>query len=62
MGNPDSRRRGYVLAGLLGAIGGGLFVALATRAVPKVISHLMSETMQHMMSEGGEGACDPAEM
>ena len=43
---------GYLLAALLGAIGGGLIVAIATRAVPKI----MMETM-HQMRECTQG-CD----
>ena len=58
MDNTDSHRKSYILAALLGAIGGGLVVALATGAIPK----MMSEMMQNMMSEMGEGGCDPAEM
>jgi outer membrane lipoprotein SlyB len=50
MGDTHSRGRGYVLTALLGAIGGGLVVALVTRAIPK------------MMSQMGEAGCDPAEM
>ena len=62
MGDTDSHRASYLLVALLSAIGGGLVVALATRAIPKMMSHMMSEMMQNMMSKMGEGGCDPAEM
>ncbi len=54
----NSRNRGYVIAALLGAIGGGIIVALATRAIPK----MMSQMMPKMMAQMGGGDCDPAEM
>ena len=58
MHNKSAHNRGYVLAILLGAIGGGLVVAVATKAIPK----MMSEMMRNMMAQMGEGGCDPAEM
>ena len=51
-----------LLAAAIGAIGGGLVVALATRAIPRIMSQAMSGMMQHMMGQTGEGGCDPAEM
>jgi hypothetical protein len=50
--------RGYVLAAGLGAIGGGLFVALVTKSIPKMTSNMMAR----MMVEMGAGECDPAEI
>jgi hypothetical protein len=55
-------RTNYVVAILLGAIGGGLFVALATKAIPKMMTQMMSEMMQNMMSHMSESGCDPSEM
>jgi hypothetical protein len=53
-----SYRKGYALAALLGAIGGGVAVATATGAIPKILSGMM----QNMMARMGEGSCGPAEM
>ncbi|MEJ2558578.1 MAG: hypothetical protein P8186_20660 [Anaerolineae bacterium] len=58
MQDTNSRKMGYVLAALLGGIGGGLIVALATRAIPQ----MMSGIMQSMMAQMREGGCDPQEM
>jgi hypothetical protein len=44
----------YLLAVTLGAVGGGLLMAWATRAMPGMMSSMMSRM-------GGEG-CSPAEM
>lgn len=57
-----SSQRGYVLAGIIGAIGGGLFVTLATKAVPKMMSQMMSGMMQNMMRGMAEEGCSPAEI
>lgn len=51
-----------VLAGILGAIGGGLLVAIATRAIPKMMSRMMSGMMQNMMGQMRENGVNPAEM
>jgi CheY-specific phosphatase CheX len=47
---------------LLGAIGGGLVVAVATKAIPKMMSQMMAGMMQNMMAQMGEAGCDPGEM
>jgi hypothetical protein len=49
---------GYVLAAALGALGGALLMALATRAVPTI----MAGMMRSMMAQMRDGGCDPAEM
>ena len=62
MDKTDSNTKKYILVAFLGAVSGGLVVAIATRAVPKMMSQIMSGMMQNMMSQMGEGGCDPAEM
>jgi hypothetical protein len=63
MRNKGSHSRGYVLAAALGAIGGGLVVAIATNAIPRMMSQMMSGMMQNMMAcMGGEDGFNPAEM
>ncbi len=57
-----SQRTGYAVALLLGALGGGLFVALATRAVPKMMSRMMAGMMQNMMAHMKESGTSPTEM
>ena len=57
-----SDTRIVVLAGILGAIGGGLFVAIATRALPKMMSGMMSGMMQNMIGQMRENGVNPAEM
>jgi hypothetical protein len=54
MHSQRSHRKGYVLAVLLGAIGGGVAVTIATRAIPKI----MSGMMQNMMAGFGEAQGD----
>jgi cytidine deaminase len=57
-----SSRKGYIIATILGAVGGGLIVALATRAIPKIMSQMMAGMMQNMMVQMKEEGCNPAEM
>jgi uncharacterized membrane protein YeiH len=51
----DSRSIGYALVGVLGAIGGGLVVAVATKAIPKMMPQIMEGMMRKMMAHMGEG-------
>ncbi len=50
--------RGFILAGLLGAVAGSLIILLGTNALPKMFSKMM----QNMISSMGTGDCCPAEM
>ena len=54
----NSQYKKYALAMILGAIGGGLAVALITKAIPK----MMAGIMRNMMSQMGEDGCTPGEM
>ncbi len=62
MRETDSRTRGYAIAALFGAIGGGLLVALATRAMPKMATGIMTGMMQSMMAQMKASGCNPSEM
>jgi hypothetical protein len=60
MDEANSRYSGYVLAAALGALGGGLIVLWATKAIPKMMSQMMAGMMQNMMTqmkESGGGDC-----
>ncbi len=60
MGKVNSHSSGYLLAAALGALGGGVIVLWATKAVPKMMSRMMAGMMQNMMAqmkENGGGAC-----
>jgi hypothetical protein len=52
------KKEGYVLAAALGAIGGGAIVAIATKAIPR----MMSGMMRNMMVRMAEGGCNPADI
>lgn len=52
------KKEGYILAAALGALGGGAIVAIATKAIPK----MMSGMMQKMMARMAEGGCNPADI
>lgn len=54
MPHDNSQTIKYLLAVLLGFIGGGIFVAVATRAVPKIMTAMMGH-MRECMQECG---CD----
>jgi len=61
--NPTNpHKRNYLIAAIFGAVGGGLFVAITTKAIPKIMQAMMSNMMQDMMGQMGEAGCDPAEI
>ena len=63
MEQSDSCNKGRaILPVLLVAIGGGLLVALAAQALPRMMSRMMAGMMQNMMAQMEEGGCSPAEM
>ena len=49
--------KGYALAVILGAIGGGLLVAIGVKAIPR----LMTGMMQNMMKEMRKNGLNPGE-
>jgi len=51
-------RQRYILATFLGVALGGLVVAIATKAIPK----MMSGMMKNMMSQMGEAGCSLSEI
>ena len=55
-------RRHYLVAVILGAVAGGIVVAIATKAIPKIMSHMMSEMPQKMMVQMKAEGINPAEM
>ena len=57
-----STSKNSIVAALLGAFGGGIIVAVATRAIPKMMGAMMRDMMSSMMEQMGEAGCDPAEM
>jgi hypothetical protein len=58
MDGTNSYRRNYIIASFLGAIGGGLAVAFATRAIPKMMARMMC----NMMAQMGDGSLSPEDM
>ena len=46
----------------IGAIVGGILVALTTKALPKIASRMMAGMMGEMMATMGEQGCSPAEI
>jgi len=58
MHGAGSNGRKYLVAIALGAVAGGIAMAWATKAMPKMMSGMMQNMMNRMREEG----CDPAEM
>ena len=54
--------QGHVVAAILGAAAGGLVVAYASKAFPRMMASMMSQMMRSRMAQMGESGCDPAEM
>ncbi len=48
----------YLISVLLGAVGGGILVIVATKAIPTMMANMMRNMMSHM----GECGCNPPEM
>jgi hypothetical protein len=52
MNNKHSFKRGYALAIIIGAIGGGLLAVIVTKAVPRMMSGMMQNMMMQMKKDG----------
>ena len=52
MRNPHTSTTGYALALALGAFAGGLLVAVATRAIPKMMAGMMQNMVLNMRKSG----------
>jgi hypothetical protein len=61
-GNKYSTPAGYLIAGVLGALAGGISVLVATRAIPKTIDKLMDSMMTNMFAKIAESGCSPSDM
>ena len=66
MQHSNPSKRGYILAAIAGALGGGIAVALMTKAIPRLVSQIMNEMMSKMprlmMEKMKSEGFDPAEM
>jgi hypothetical protein len=62
MQDAEGNARGYLLAVAVGAIGGGLAVLVASRAVPRIMGPAMAGMMRQMMSSMHEEGCSPADI
>jgi hypothetical protein len=58
----SNQKKGYAVAFLLGVLGSGLFITLATKVIPVMMSKMMSAMMQNMMAGMRESGCDPSEI
>jgi outer membrane lipoprotein SlyB len=52
MNKPYAPTKGYVLALILGALAGGVLVAVATKALPKMMSGMMQEMKKNGFNPG----------
>ena len=52
----------YLIAAGIGAVAGGILVAAATNAIPRVMAKISATMMGKMMARMGEEGCTPQEM
>jgi hypothetical protein len=62
MDQPRNPVGGYTLAALLGAAAGGTTVAIITKAIPNMMSRMISSMMGDVMKQMGGQDCNPEEM
>jgi hypothetical protein len=60
--NPSTLNREYVLVAVLSVMIGGLVIALATKAIPKMLAQTRILFMQKMMTQMQADGCSPSEM
>ena len=48
MQHSNPSKRGYILAAVAGALGGGIAIMLVTKAIPRLVSQIMNEMMSKM--------------
>ena len=57
-----SDRTRYLITALLGAAAGGLVVAWATNAIPRMMKRMMAGMMENMRAQMGAQGCKPDEI
>ena len=62
MDTQSSNIKGYLLAAMLGVVGGGILVLIVARTIPKMMSNLMAGMMENMRYQMGKSGCAPEEM
>lgn len=48
----EEEKKGYIFAAVLGVLGGSIVMALATKAIPKMMAGMMRNMMRHMQGRG----------
>jgi hypothetical protein len=61
MENNRYSAKGYALALVLGTLGGALIVVLGTKAVPRMMSNVMTAMMQNMKGQMMKVGINPVE-
>jgi len=51
-----------ILTALLGALGGGIILAIFTKAIPRMMTRMMSEMMQNMREQMMQSGNNPADI
>ena len=59
--NQDEKVK-YLIAAGIGAMAGGILVAAATNAIPRMMQKISDTMMGKMMARMGEEGCSPEEM
>jgi hypothetical protein len=62
MSEAGSSSRNFLLAAVIGAVCAGVVVIGVTKAIPTLMSKMMSAMMQNMMAQFPDGACSPEDL